>query len=162
MIWEVSIYSLQQQVHTFWGESREVCVFLWGGGAPLHACDLNRIPLWGLSAPIPLLFSLLVLCLPRLLYSLSGLVALPLSVSYSTGGGSLASFPCFPSPPSPPIPVSSHSPPASAYPSPGSSGLSSLLLVCQGLATMWAAPFREVNYPSHDGSGLILWRPPPP
>ena len=34
---EVSIDSLQQQVRTFWGESQEVCVFLWGGGIPPHA-----------------------------------------------------------------------------------------------------------------------------
>ena len=31
---EVSIYSLQQQVRTFRGESREVFVFLWGGWRP--------------------------------------------------------------------------------------------------------------------------------
>ena len=61
MVREVSIDSLQQQVRTFWGEFREVCVFLWGGGVPPHASDLDRGPPWGLSVPGPLLFLLIVL-----------------------------------------------------------------------------------------------------
>ena len=69
---EVSIDSLQQQVRTLWGESREVRVFLWGGGIPPHTIDLNRGLPWGLSAPASLLF---LLCY-RLL-SLSGRVAVP-------------------------------------------------------------------------------------
>ena len=40
---EVCIDSLQQQVRTIWVESQEVFVFLWGGGVPLHAWDLD----WG-------------------------------------------------------------------------------------------------------------------
>ena len=41
-------------------------------------------------------------------------------------------------------------------------GFSSLLCVCQGLATMWDAPRQEVSYPSHDDTGLLLWCPLPP
>ena len=58
---EVSIESLQQQVRTFRDESWEVCVFLWGGGIPPHACDLDCCPPWGISVPVPLLIILFLL-----------------------------------------------------------------------------------------------------
>ena len=98
---EVSIDSLQQQVRTFRVKSQEVCFFLWDGGVPPHASDLGRVPLWCLSVPVPLLISLLILCLTHLLSALSSLMALPLSVSSSAGGGG-GVFPFFPLlPPSP-------------------------------------------------------------
>ena len=59
---EVSIDCLQQHVRTFWVESQEVRVFLWGGVTPPHACDLNWVPPWGLSVLL-----LLLLCPLRLL-----------------------------------------------------------------------------------------------
>ena len=72
-------------------KSREILVFLWGGGVPSHASDLKRGPPWGLSVPVSLLILLfllllLLLLLCRVLY-LSGLMALPLSTSTSVGEG---------------------------------------------------------------------------
>ena len=97
---EVSIDSLQQPVRTFRGKSREFCIFLWRGGVPPHVYDLGQCPPWGLSVPVPFLISLLVLCMSRLLSSLSGLIALPLSVSSSAGGVEVVGFfPLLPSSP---------------------------------------------------------------
>ena len=59
---EVSIYFLQQQVHTLWAEYWEVRVLLWGGHVPPHSSDLYWCPPWGLSVLVPIcLFPLLVL-----------------------------------------------------------------------------------------------------
>ena len=55
---EVFIDFLQHQVRTFWVESREVRVFLWRGGFPPHASELDQDPPGGLSVPISLLFLL--------------------------------------------------------------------------------------------------------
>ena len=88
---EVSIESLQQQVRTIWGESREVRVFLWGGGVPPHASDLDRGLQWGLSVSVSPLFVLfLLLCgllICPLLLSLSCRTAVPLLDGCSTGVG---------------------------------------------------------------------------
>ena len=70
------------------------------------------------------------------------------------------SFPFLP-PPSPPLPRPVSAPPSSSSPSPGPVVLG-LLRKSRGLATMWAAPRRVLDYPSHDGPGLLLGRPPPP
>ena len=84
----VSIDSLQEQVRTFRGESREVRVFLWGVGVPPHASDLDRGPPWGLFIPVPLLIllCLLFLLLCSLLLSLYGLMAFLVSISTPVGG----------------------------------------------------------------------------
>ena len=78
---EVSIDSLQQQVRTFWVESREVRIFLWGCGVPPLASDLDWVPLWVISVPSSLLFLLFVLLcrllLRRRLLPFSGRMALP-------------------------------------------------------------------------------------
>ena len=50
---------------------------------------------------------------------------------------------------------------ASSAPSPAPSGWSGLLWLCWGLAAMWAAHRREVNYSGHNGPGLLYGRPPP-
>ena len=68
----------------------------------------------------------------------------------------------YPSPPSLPVPVTSPSHSTSAPSSPGPSVLLGLLWNFRGLATMWAAPRRLVNYPGHDGPGLLFGSPPPP
>ena len=157
---EVSIDSLQQQVRTFRGESREVRVFLWGGQVPPNASDLDRCPPCGLSVPVPILLNTLLIrfCL-RLFHFLSGLVALLYLFSPSAGGGSEDLSPCF-------HPLFYFSPPASypsTYPSPLPLDVSGLLwLGCWGLVTRWAAPRLDVNYTVHNGPCLILWRPPPP
>ena len=165
---KVSIDFLKQQVRTFWVESWEVRVFLWGGVVPPHVSDLDRGPPWGLSSPVPLPLLILLFLLLFFLYcvlSHSGRMALPVLTSSSVGGWGVlsAAYPCIPSPPSPPVPATSPSPPPSAASSPVPSGMFSLLLVCcRGLATMWVAPRQEINDPIHDGSGLFFWRPPPP
>ena len=124
---EVSIDLLQQQVRTFWVESWEVRVFLWGGGIPPHASDLNRGPPWGLSVPSSSNFFPLGLLL-RLLSSIFSRMALPsgqlvrsLSADGSAGGeGVLYVSLSFPSPLSPPFPISSSTPPSSTAPTPSS------------------------------------------
>ena len=156
---EVFIDSLQKQVRTSRDESWEVCVFLWGGWRPPHACDLYRCPSWGISVPVPLLVSLLVLCLVPILFSLPGVMALSLSVSSSVRGGlwllSPASpFPLFPHP---------HSIPFFIYlPVPWLFQCVESVLLLPWFGHYVGHPRREVNDPSHDGSDLLLWCPPPP
>ena len=151
----------------FWGEYREARVFLWGGGVPPHDSDLERGLSWGLSVPGPLLFLLFgilyQILLRRCLLSLSGRVAVPSSARCSVGEGVIpsAALP-FPSPPSPPVSVPSTSPPSSAAPSPVPLDTLGLSWRCQSLATLWAAPWQEVNYSGHEDPGLLFGRPPPP
>ena len=145
---EVSIDSLQQQVRTFWGEYLEVRVFLWGGGIPPHASDLNWGPPWGLTVLLLLIIcpiGLLLLC--GTFGLCAGRLALPAPDATSAGGGDglwvFLSFPFLP-PPSPPLPRPVAAPPSASSSSPGPSGLG-LLRKSWGLATMWAAPRRFEN-----------------
>ena len=106
---EVSIDSQQQQVHTFWGESQEERVFLWGGSVPPHTSDLNRGPPWGLSVPSSALFCPLGLLLCPILL-VSGQMALSAPAVGSAGGGVLCAALSSPPPllclsPSPPLPL---------------------------------------------------------
>ena len=86
---EVSVDSLQQQLRTFGIESREVRIFLWGGHVPPTQVTSTSAPRV-VSPPLSLspfrFFPILILCLPRLLSALSGLLALRLFQS-SAGGG---------------------------------------------------------------------------
>ena len=109
---EVSIDSLQQQVRTFWVESWEVHVFLWGGCVPPVQVTLTAPPPWGLSVHFSLLFfrffHFILLC--RLLLrcrfiSLSGQMVVPSLAGCSVGKLGVSSVALsLPSPPSPPIP----------------------------------------------------------
>ena len=103
---EVSIDSLQQQLPTFWVESWEVCVFLWGSGVPSMRVTLAGVPRW----VSPSLFSLSSFSRapspspPLLLWPDGPLIA----CWWICGGGGGVSCDslAFPSPPSPPVPVS--------------------------------------------------------
>ena len=131
------------------------------GGVPPQASDLNWGAPWGLSVPFHALFRPLELLICLLLV-VSGRMALSMPAGGSVGGGGVG-VSCaalsFPSPPSPPLPFLPTTPSSSSSPFPGPLGL---LRKSRGLATMWAAPPRVVNYPGHDGPGLLLGRPPRP
>ena len=86
MMLEVSIHFLQQQVRKFWVESWEVRFFLWGGHVPLHASDLDRCPLWGLSVPVLFLIVSLLFLRLRICSASCGLVSLLMLVRYSARG----------------------------------------------------------------------------
>ena len=153
----------------FWVESWEVRVFLWGGVAsPPTRVTSTRPPLWGISVPSSILFRLLgLLChllWRRHLLPLSGLMDLPVLARCSVGGGVLVLSVALslPSPPSPPLPFPYPYSLASSAPSPGPLDSLGLLWLCRSLATMWAAPRREVNDSGYNGLGLLFGRPPPP
>ena len=162
---EVSIDYLQQQVRTFWGESQEVCIFLWGRwhlpprigprlGPPLGSLRPCTLPPLPPRAPAPL-------TRPLPPHWPDGLPCA--GCGFCRGGVGLwvfLSFP-FPPPPSPPFPWPVAALPSSSSLSPGPSGLD-LLRKSRGFATMWAAPWRVKDYLCHNGSGLLLRRPPPP
>ena len=85
---EVSIDSLQQQVCTFWVEYQEVCVFLWEGGIPPHALDLDWDPPWGLFVLVlSLLCPLGILLLYLFRSRRTGRLDLPVTAAASAGGG---------------------------------------------------------------------------
>ena len=103
---EVSIDSLQQQVCTFWGESWEVRVFLWGRGMPPPPTRITyTFPPLEVSPPLPPSSSLT---------SSSASVSAPLYMAlwyYSVdsplcGGGLWIPPPDYPlTPTSPPLPL---------------------------------------------------------
>ena len=143
---KVSIDFLKQQVRTFWVESWEVRVFLWGGHVPPHASDFYRFPLWGLSVPVPFLLVYLLLFLLRLLPAPSGLVALILVVGSSTGGALHLRPPVYsrtPSPLTPPLPPLLPWLPPPLTPQ--------MCWACCDVAGVWPLA------PSPPGGKLIIW-----